>query len=344
MDFRPTAPPPGRLVRLGLILDTRSDWSQLSEVARMCDGAGFDACGSRTGSHPRTTSPARKPGPCCATVARDVRRARLGAIVNPAFRPPAVLAAMARTLDDALGGRLELSFTAGSNLAEHLALGLDFPDEDAAWHRAEGYAAIVRELPRPPTLAIVGATPAAFDVAARIADDVVLPPSDPGGVAHAVDLLRAACERNERDVAAIGVAMMVPVSIGRTTAEASARAEADPRFRGLGSVREVGIFGTLEQCQERVIELAHAGISDLRCAVPNAPDMPDVLAQLTAIAIGTVDVLTPGSPRSKSPDPPAGVGRARLGQREVRRDPLRRLLHERQELLHDPLDADAERV
>ena len=243
-----------------------------------------------------------------STVARDVHRARLGAIVNPAFRPPAVLAAMARTLDGAIGGRLELSFTAGSNLAEHLALGLDFPDEDAAWHRAEGCAAIVRELPRPPTLAVVGATPAAFDVAARIADDVVLPPSDPGGVAHAVDLLRAACERNEREVTAIGVAMTVPVSIGRTTAEASARAEADPRFRGLGSLREVGIFGTLEQCQERVIELAHAGISDLRCAVPNAPDMPDVLAQLMAIAIGTVDVLTPGSPRSKSPDPPQGWG------------------------------------
>lgn len=235
MDFRPTAPPPGRLVRLGLILDTRSDWSGLSEVARMCDGAGFDALWVEDRLTSEDDEPGKEAWTVLATIARDVRRARLGAIVNPAFRPPAVLAAMARTLDDALGGRLELSFTAGSNLSEHLALGLDFPDEDAAWHRAEGYAAIVRELPRPPTLAIVGATAAAFDVAARIADDVVLPPSDPGGVAH-------------------------------------------------------------------------AGISDLRCAVPNAPDMPDVLAQLTAIAIGTVDVLTPGSPRSKSPDPPQGWG------------------------------------
>jgi hypothetical protein len=98
------------------------------------------------------------------------------------------------------------------------------------------------------------------------------------------------------------------VSIGRTTAEANARAAADPHFRRVSSPGEVGVFGTLEQCQERVIELAHAGVSDLRCVVPNAPDMPDVLAQLTAIAIGTVDVLTPGSPRSKSPDPPAGWG------------------------------------
>ena len=308
MDFRPTAPPPGRLVRLGLILDTRNDWSRLSEVARMCDGAGFDALWVEDRLASEDDSARKEAWTVLATIARDVRRARLGAIVNPAFRPPAVFAAMARTLDDALAGRLELSFTAGSSLSEHLALGLDFPDEDAAWHRAEGYAQIIRGLPRPPTLAIVGATAAAFDVAARTADDVVLPPSDPGGVAHAVHLLRQACERNERNVDAIGIAMTVPVSIGRTTAEASARAEADQRFLGSVSVRDVGIFGTLEQCQERVIELAHAGVSDLRCSVPNAPDMPDVLAQLTAIAVGTVDVLMPGSPRSKSPDPPAGWG------------------------------------
>jgi alkanesulfonate monooxygenase SsuD/methylene tetrahydromethanopterin reductase-like flavin-dependent oxidoreductase (luciferase family) len=308
MDFRPTAPPPGRLVRLGLILDTRNDWSGLSEVARMCDGAGFDALWVEDRFVSEDDVPRKEAWTVLSTIARDVRRARLGAIVNPAFRPPAILAAMARTLDDALGGRLELSFMAGSNLAEHLALGLDFPDGDEAWHRAEGCVAVVRDLSRSPTLAIVGHTPAAFDVAARIADDVVLPPSDPGGVTHHVDVLRQACERNERDVASIGIATMVPVSIGRTTAEASARAEADPRFGDIGSAREAGIFGTLEQCQERVIELAHAGISDLRCAVPNAPDMPDVLAQLTAIAIGTVDVLAPGSPRSKSPDPPEGWG------------------------------------
>jgi alkanesulfonate monooxygenase SsuD/methylene tetrahydromethanopterin reductase-like flavin-dependent oxidoreductase (luciferase family) len=307
MDFRPTAPPPGRLVRLGLILDT-SDRSRLSEVARMCDGAGFDALWVQDRLVSGDDEPGDEAWTALVRIGHDVRHARFGVIVNPMFRRPAVLAAMARTLGESLGGRCELSFTAGSNPAEHLQLGPDLPDEDAAWDRAESDLAIVRDLPHPPTLAIVGATPVAFDVAARIADDVVLPPSDPGGVARSVDLLRQACERNERDVAAIGIAMMVPVSIGRTTAEASARAEADPRFQRVGSIREVGIFGTLEQCQERVIELAHAGISDLRCAVPNVPDMPDVLAQLTAIAIGTVDVLTPGSPRSKSPDPPDGWG------------------------------------
>jgi alkanesulfonate monooxygenase SsuD/methylene tetrahydromethanopterin reductase-like flavin-dependent oxidoreductase (luciferase family) len=215
---------------------------------------------------------------------------------------------MATTLDDALGGRLELSLKAGSHEAEHLGLGLDDPEEVASWDRAEGYAAVVRGLVGGPKVAIAGDTPVAFDVAARVADDVVLPPSDPGGAAHLVDQVHDACGRNGRDVDSIGIAVVVPVSIGRTTAEASARADTDDRLRRVGDPRQVGVFGTLEQCQERVIELAHAGVTDLRCVVPNAPDMPDVLAQLTAIAIGTVDVLTPGSPRSKSPDPPDGWG------------------------------------
>jgi alkanesulfonate monooxygenase SsuD/methylene tetrahydromethanopterin reductase-like flavin-dependent oxidoreductase (luciferase family) len=294
MGFRPTLPPAGRLVRLGLILDTRSGWPEVLETARMCDGSGMDALWVEDHVEPRDDAideapPPREAWTVLSLIARDVRRTRLGVILNPALRPPAVMAAMASTLDDALGGRLELSFTAGPDLAE---------DDVSA----------VRRLLDGPTIAIAGATEPAFDVAARLADDVVLPPSDPVGIARLVGRLRAACERNDRDPATVGVAMVAPVSIGRTTAEASARADADPQFRTVGSPREVGVFGTLEQCQERVIELAHAGVADLRCVVPNAPDMPDVLAQLTAIAIGTIDVLTPGSPRSKSPDPPAGWG------------------------------------
>lgn len=252
----------------------------------MCDGAGIDAVWLEDrliGEHDAAPKDALT---VLSTIAREVRRARLGAILDPALHPPEDLASTAHSLYDALGGRLELSFTAGP----------------------EDYVAIVRRLVGGPTLAIVGDTSGAFDVAARVADDVVLPPSDHGAVARLVDLLRTACDRNDRDAASIGVAMVVPVSIGRTTAEASARADADPLFQRVGDPREVGVFGTLEQCQERVIGLAHAGVTDLRCVVPNAPDIPDVLAQLTAIAIGTADVLTPGTPRSKSPDPPAGWG------------------------------------
>ncbi len=56
----------------------------------------------------------------------------------------------------------------------------------------------------------------------------------------------------------------------------------------------MGLFGTLEECQDRVIALAHAGISDLRCILPATPDVHDVIAQLTAVTIGTIEVLVPG--------------------------------------------------
>ncbi len=57
-----------------------------------------------------------------------------------------------------------------------------------------------------------------------------------------------------------------------------------------------------------MIALAHAGITDLRCVLPNAPDVHDVIAQLTAIAVGTTDVLRPGALRSPAPPPPEGWG------------------------------------
>jgi hypothetical protein len=94
-----------------------------------------------------------------------------------------------------------------------------------------------------------------------------------------------------------------------------ARAEAEPLFRYLGSPAEAGVFGTLEQCHDRVVELAHAGVDDLVCVLPNAPDVPDVIAQLTAMAIGSADVFVPGAARSAAPEAPEGWGgRPRFGR------------------------------
>jgi hypothetical protein len=41
--FQPTLAPPGRLVRLGVVLDARGRGGRLTEVARMCDRAGIGA-------------------------------------------------------------------------------------------------------------------------------------------------------------------------------------------------------------------------------------------------------------------------------------------------------------
>jgi alkanesulfonate monooxygenase SsuD/methylene tetrahydromethanopterin reductase-like flavin-dependent oxidoreductase (luciferase family) len=142
----------------------------------------------------------------------------------------------------------------------------------------------------------------------RAADDAVVLARTLAEAEVLAEETQAACAAAGRDPATLGLAVELPVSIGRTTAEAWARWESDEALAGLGPPAEVAIFGTLEQAHEQVIRLAHAGITDLRCILPDAVDIHDVIAQLTALSIGTVDVLAPGSPRSRPPEPPKGWG------------------------------------
>jgi hypothetical protein len=113
--------------------------------------------------------------------------------------------------------------------------------------------------------------------------------------------------------AAAGRAVLaeVPVSVGRTTAEAQARADADELFTLTGHPAQQGLFGTLEECQAAAARLAHAGATELVCYLPLASDLADILAQLRSIAAGA-GVLRPGEPPSAAPPPPAGWGGRRV--------------------------------
>ncbi len=299
----------------------------------MCDGAGLDALWVRDHLSPTDAEPRLEAWTALTLASPDTVRTRMGAMLNIALRSPATLAAMAGTLDAALGGRLELGLSVGWVEREHLAFGFDFPDPETRANRLEHYAGILRGLlageavavtgsnemgvaelgvasPQPggPVISVQALTARQMEIAARVADDVVILAGAAKDVASGVARIRAACERAGRDPGTLGVALELPVSIGRTRAEAEARAEAEPLFRSVGSPSEVGVFGTLEQCQDRVIELAHAGVTDLRCILPNTGDVHDVIAQLTAMAVGTVEVLAPNTPKSKAPDPPSTWG------------------------------------
>jgi alkanesulfonate monooxygenase SsuD/methylene tetrahydromethanopterin reductase-like flavin-dependent oxidoreductase (luciferase family) len=321
------------LVRLGVVLDTRNAPNRLREVARMCDGAGIDALWVNDHLAPPHGERRLEAWTALTMAGLETSRSRIGALMNIAFRPPAMLAAMAGTLDAAIEGRLELSLSVGWDQRENVSFGFDFPDPLVRAARLERYAEVVRGLlagesvavagpsdageaelgvasPQPggPRLSVEAITPVQMAVAARMADDVVIPATAVRRVDVAVEMVWAACEQAGREPASLGVSLEIPVSIGRTSAEAQARAEAESLFRTLGSPSEVGVFGTLEQCQERVIQLAHAGVTDLRCVLPNSPDVHDVIAQLTAMSIGTVEVLAPNAPKSKAPDPPETWG------------------------------------
>jgi hypothetical protein len=105
------------------------------------------------------------------------------------------------------------------------------------------------------------------------------------------------------------LAVDVPVSVGRTEAEATARAASDPIVAEFGTPARTGLFGRLEDVQAQVAVLAAAGVSELCCIVVGA-DLLDHLAQLAAANIGSLDTHAPGLRRSPDPLPPDGWGGA----------------------------------
>jgi len=277
--FRPVRAPAGRLARLGVILDLDD---RAPTLASLCDRAGIDIAwladraGLADGAGGVSAADAER-------LAGALEHAALGLFVDD------------RTDVEALD---RSSSFASLVLAGRL---------DATWHAGRAATTPRPDEPRVRRGVILDDLAGVTD-ALLVADDVVLPAWRFPDLETAADEVRAEALEAGRDPTDLGVAAIVPVSIGRTRAEAEARVAADPVFERVGDPAEIGIFGTLEECQDRVIALAHAGIADLRCIVPATLDVHDVIAQLTAITMGTTDVLIPGSLRSASPPPPDGWG------------------------------------
>jgi len=107
------------------------------------------------------------------------------------------------------------------------------------------------------------------------------------------DLEAVRAERDRLDAQSDRRPLIVslPVSIGRTRNEAVARAERDPRFVGVNHPAVCGIFGTFEQGQEQVLELARAGADVLLVTVADDLDVADLLAQIRALTLGPTETL-----------------------------------------------------
>jgi alkanesulfonate monooxygenase SsuD/methylene tetrahydromethanopterin reductase-like flavin-dependent oxidoreductase (luciferase family) len=310
--FRPTLPPPGRLVRLGVVLDARNPAERLTEVARMCDRAGIGAVWGDDSAQPGQPPPRLEALTALAALAPATARVRLGAMLLAARRPAPLLAAMAGTLAALTGGRVEVSVLGVPDawLRSYTDEFLEALEQPEGSGEPQGGAPVGRD---GLTVGVEVGDPERLDPGqvawlAGVADDLLLTAADVERVAECARQVRAACELAGREPGTLGIAARLPVSVGRTVAEARARWDAEPAFAALGPPERAGVFGTLEQCHERVISLAHAGVTDLRCVLPNAADVHDVIAQVTAMSIGTVDKLAPGAPRSPAPPPPEGWG------------------------------------
>ena len=282
-SFDPTKPPAGRLARLGVVFDGRTPPGHVAPLARMCARAGIDAVWLAGALEGTPLQGEFDPWAEVGAVGSAINGTALGVLVDASQALPAAVG-------DLLEGRIEIALASA---------GSDHTTPDAIRAALGGVAR---------RLSAIARSPEDIGRLLGMVDDIVLSAWHWPDLETAADEWRAAAAELGRDPATLGVAALLPVSVGRTVAEASARAEMDPTFVRFGHPSDIGIFGTLEECQDRVIALAHAGITDLRCVLPATPDVHDVIAQLTAITIGTTDVLVPGSLRSPSPPPPEGWG------------------------------------
>jgi len=316
--------PPGHLVRLGVVLDPRDDPDRRRQVATMCDRAGIDVVWLVEASIHTTSGVPSSIEEALAVAGPATSRVRLGAMLAAGARPSEAVAARVWSADISLTTRLELGLCAPWN--PQRATGASEPTETAARiHRApEGLGASntvsdyaerlrsqllrsdaphVRRIP----LAVEAAELAEIDAAVRVADTVIVPSATLHDVVAVVGEVRRRCAAAGREPSTLAVAVELPVSIGRTVTEAQARAGMDPWFRETVDRGGTSILGTLEQGQDAVIELAYAGVTDLLCVPPRTADIHDLIAQLTAMVVGTPDALWPGAPRSKPPDPPRWI-------------------------------------
>ena len=297
-SFDPTVPPAGRLARLGVVFDGRTPHGHAGPLARMCARAGIDAVWLAGPLDGTPLDDGLDPWAEALELAPSLPGAAIGVLVEGSDRLVADVARFLGHSEKGDGGtrgpagRLEIALLDAARNGTTPRAARDALD-------AGGVGARLSALAR---------SPADLGQILGVVDDVVLSAWHSEDLETAADESRAAAVEAGRDPASLGVAALLPVSVGRTVAEASARAEMDPGFVRFGHPSDIGIFGTLEECQDRVIALAHAGITDLRCVLPATPDVHDVIAQLTAIALGTIDVLVPGSLRSPSPAPPEGWG------------------------------------
>jgi alkanesulfonate monooxygenase SsuD/methylene tetrahydromethanopterin reductase-like flavin-dependent oxidoreductase (luciferase family) len=267
-----------------------------------------------------------EPWTALSIAAMYTKTIRVGLMASAGLRDAAVLGAMAGSLDSVLGGRLELGVVPPWYAPEQASLGLAFPETTARIAETRRFVAVLRAVvtgrplesgaasigvvsPQPggPPITMEGRGERQMQAAVAVADCVLLPTRPLAELADLVAMGRAFCEAAGREPESLSYAAQLPVSVGRTQAESDVRVEIDDLMAQMDT-RSTGLHGTLEQCQDLIVELAHMGIADVRCIVPNVPDIDDVIAQLTATAVGTKEMLRPGVARSVAPAPPPGWG------------------------------------
>jgi F420-dependent oxidoreductase-like protein len=242
-------------LRLALMIEGQEGltWDRWRRIARTAEQGGFDSLfrsDHLTGLFGDASRPSLDLWASLTWLATATSRIRFGPLVAPlTFHHPALLAKRAAAVAELSGGRLDLGIGAGWHEGEHRMFGIPFPPlkeridrlECGAWAiRAlwtgkkvtlpQAYYALVEaeSHPVPPggrVPLIIGARGErrTLAIAAAHADEWNVTRVTFEDYAAKRGVLEAHCAKAGRDPSVIARSLMVPVIVGRTTAELSAR-------------------------------------------------------------------------------------------------------------------------
>ncbi len=234
-----------------------------------------------------------------AALARDTSSIRLGQMVTcNSYRPPALLAKMASTVDVMSGGRLILGIGAGWYEHEYAAYGYDYPDTPvrlrmlrealqvikAMWTEGEAsfqgdhyrLAAAINEpkpvqAPHPPIWIGGGGEKVTLKLVAQYGDACNLN-ADVETVRHKLDVLRGHCESVGRDYESISKTVEFYTILGdeeeirRVVADTARRTGQDEEF-----VRSWHpLHGDAERVAALIKDYAAAGVDYFIVNLPNS--------------------------------------------------------------------------
>jgi F420-dependent oxidoreductase-like protein len=242
-------------MRVGIMIEGQEGltWERWLRLGQAAEDLGYDSL-CRSDHLTALAGEARRPSletwASLAALATRTHRIRFGPMVSPmTFYHPVLLAKTAAAIDTRSGGRLDLGIGAGWNEYEHTMFGVPFPPLKERLDRLECGARAIRALDagRPVTIEqpyyplrnaqshprpthgrlrlVVGGRgeKRTLRIAAEFADEWNATRVDLAGFRHKQEVLAAHCAAVRRDPASIARSLMVPLAIGRDSADVARR-------------------------------------------------------------------------------------------------------------------------
>lgn len=280
-------------VNFGVMLrQQKIDYSKIKDTAVLCDELGYHSVwfydhilgmgGIELDIHEAWT--------LMSSLAPVTNKIKLGTMVLcNSFRPPALLAKMAATLDVISGGRLEFAIGAGWFEPEYTSYGYEFPDTVTRISQLCESVQIIRKMwtedspsfsgkfynienaycnpkpaqtPHPPIQIGGSGEKHLLRVVAEHADQWNCPATAAEQFDHKLSVLRSHCENVGREINKIGLSQQTVCVLTETKEQLEEKLSfGKKRYGFFGNIENFGLIGTPDDCIRRINENYEKGIN-----------------------------------------------------------------------------------